>query len=186
MNNKNVSLTTINLFGKREVECILHTSFLQEQEIKASCETELLKVYGSIDAVLEDITILEISREDNGDFVINVHTKKTEKIRYYGTNGHLYRFKYGISPDVIKSSLGLGELSIVKATCNELGISQKELADKFGISTSAISQWGTDIPKTAQVALELMLENNQLKKDLKTLVEAQKTLSRLAVQNLDS
>lgn len=76
--------------------------------------------------------------------------------------------------------------NIVKRTCKELGITQKELADKFGISTSAISQWGADIPKTAQVALELMIENHQLKKDLKTLVEGHKILSRLAVQNLDS
>lgn len=186
MASKDATLTTINLFGKREVECILHSRLIQEQEIKAASEIELLKAYGSIGAVLEDITILEIFREPNGDLVIYFHTKGTEKIRYYGTDGHVYRFKYGISPDVIKSSLGLGELSIVKATCNELGISQKELADKFGISTSAISQWGADIPKTAQVALELMLENNQLKRDLKTLGEAHKILSRLAVQNLDS
>lgn len=186
MNNKNVSLTTINLFGKREVECILHSRLIQEQEIKAASEVELLKAYGSIDAVLEDITILEIFREANGDLVIYFHTKVTEKVRYYGTDGHVYRFKYGISPDVIKSPLGLGEPNIVKVTCKELGISQKELADKFGISTSAISQWGADVPKTAQVALELMIENHQLKKDLKTLVEGHKTLSRLAVQNLDS
>ncbi len=186
MHNKNDVLITINLFGKREVECILHTNFLQEQEIKASCEIELLKAYGSVDAVLEDITLLEIFKEDNGDVIIYFHTKTTEKVRYYGTHGHMYRFKYGIPPDVIKSSLGLGELNIVKLTCKELGITQKELADKFGISTSAISQWGADIPKTAQIALELMIENYRLKKDLKTLVEGHKTLSRLAVQNLDS
>lgn len=78
------------------------------------------------------------------------------------------------------------EKNIVKLTCKELGITQKELADKFGISTSAISQWGVDMPKTAQVALELMIENYQLKKDLKTLIEGHKTLSKLAVQNLDS
>lgn len=186
MAQKPTHLITINLFNKNEVECILHTSFLQEQEIKSACEIELLKAYGSVDAVLEDIIIFEVFKEDNGDVVIYFHTKQTEKVRYYGTHGHLFRFKYGISPEIIKSAAGLGEPNIVKLTCKELGITQKELADKFGISTSAISQWGTDIPKTAQVALELMIENHQLKKDLKTLVEGHKTLSRLAVQNLDS
>lgn len=76
--------------------------------------------------------------------------------------------------------------NIVKRACKELGITQKELADRLGITPSAISQWGNDVPKTAQVAIELMLENNQLKKDIKTILEGHAVLNRLAVQNLDT
>lgn len=161
---KNIDIITINLFNKREVECILHTSFLPEQEIKASCEIELLKAYGSVDAVLEDVTIFEVIGEDRGDVVICVYTRQTEKVRYYGTHGHLYRFKYGISPDVIKSSLGLGETNIVKLTCKELGITQNELADKLGIDGGTVRKWSSDPTKTplwAQKFMSLILEHEK-------------------------
>jgi len=164
MDNKNVSLTTINLFGKREVECILHTRLLAEQEIKASCEVELLKVYKDIDAAIKDVAILEVMSEDNGDIVLCVHTKKMERIRYYGTNGHLFRFKYGISPEIIKSAAGLGEQNIVKLTCKELGITQKELSDKLGIDDGTVRKWSSDPTKTpvwAQNFMSLILEHDK-------------------------
>ena len=70
------------------------------------------------------------------------------------------------------------EQNIVKKVCTELGITQKELAEKFGISTSAISQWNEDIPKTAQVALELLIENKKLKDDLDIIKKAHELLHR--------
>lgn len=76
--------------------------------------------------------------------------------------------------------------NIVKRACKELGVTQKELAEKLGITPSAISQWGNDVPKTTQVAIELMIENNQLKKDIKVILEGHAVLNRLAVQNLDT
>lgn len=66
------------------------------------------------------------------------------------------------------------EQSLIKEVCSVLGITQKELADKFDLLPSAVSQWNNnDVPKTAKVALELMLENKQLKADIKTLIDAQ-------------
>lgn len=168
MASRDATLTTINLFGKREVECILHSRLIQEQEIKAASEVELLKAYGSIDAVLEDITILEIFREANGDLVIYFHTKVTEKVRYYGTDGHVYRFKYGISPDVIKNPLGLGEQNIVKGTCKELGITYKELGEAIGYSEGALktSASTNNISEPMQQAIKLYKENIALKEQL--------------------
>lgn len=78
------------------------------------------------------------------------------------------------------------QVNIVKRACKELGITQKELAEKLGITPSAISQWGNDVPKTTQVAIELIIENNQLKKDIKAILEGQAVLNRLAVQILDT
>jgi DNA-binding XRE family transcriptional regulator len=86
---------------------------------------------------------------------------------------------------IVKEYLS-NEENIVKKTCKELGITQKELAEKFGLTASAISQWDNEVPKTAQIALELMIENNQLKKDLKYIIEGQKTLNRLTAKNLDN
>lgn len=70
------------------------------------------------------------------------------------------------------------EQNIVKKVCKELNITQKELAEKFGITTSAISQWNEDIPKTAQVALELLIENKKLKDDLHIIKKAHEILHR--------
>ncbi len=68
--------------------------------------------------------------------------------------------------------------NLVKEVCTKLEITQKELASKFGITTSAISQWNEEVPKVAQIALELILENYQLKNDLNTVVKAHKLLDK--------
>lgn len=68
--------------------------------------------------------------------------------------------------------------NIIKDFCRELEISQKELAEIFGLSTSAISQWNEELPKTAQVALELLVENKKLKNDLSIIKKAHEILHR--------
>ena len=78
------------------------------------------------------------------------------------------------------------ETNQIKKACKILNITQKELAERIGITPSAISQWGNEIPKTAQVALELMIENDMLKKDLKAIIKGHEVLNKLAVQNLDT
>ncbi|SFV63612.1 hypothetical protein MNB_SV-14-1037 [hydrothermal vent metagenome] len=63
------------------------------------------------------------------------------------------------------------EKSMVQKVCEELGISQSELARRLDIGRSSISKWsnGEKIPSVAQVALELMLENNEQKQKLKII-----------------
>jgi len=62
------------------------------------------------------------------------------------------------------------ERNIVQEVCEELNISQAELAREFGITTSAISKWNTrEMPKIAQKALEYMLKSHKQEKKLKTL-----------------
>ncbi|BDM07644.1 transcriptional regulator [Campylobacter jejuni] len=56
-----------------------------------------------------------------------------------------------------------------KEVCNTLGINRIELAEKLGLSKTTIDAWSdkSRISKTAQVALELMLENHKLRSIIK-------------------
>ncbi|MDR2100134.1 MAG: helix-turn-helix domain-containing protein [Campylobacteraceae bacterium] len=70
--------------------------------------------------------------------------------------------------------------NIVKQTCKELGITQKELAEMLDIPQPTLARWQAgDITKMAQKALELLLENKQLKAKLQKIKEAQNILNNL-------
>ena len=70
--------------------------------------------------------------------------------------------------------------NIVKRVCKELGLTQKELAERLDVSTASISLWAKgDIPKMAQLALELMLENKELKDKLERIREARDIIHSL-------
>jgi predicted transcriptional regulator len=60
------------------------------------------------------------------------------------------------------------EENLVKKTCRELGITQKELAEKTSISLPTINRWSSTnkIPKQNVMFLNLLLENNQLQNQL--------------------
>ena len=71
------------------------------------------------------------------------------------------------------------EENIVKRTCKELGITQKELAEKLDIPQSTMARWQSgDIPKMSKLALELILENKELKDDMNILKKAHKILHK--------
>ena len=64
-------------------------------------------------------------------------------------------------------------------TCEILGISTQELADKLGISVATINSWTSDparISQTTRVALELMIENHELKMIIIKAKEAQEAI----------
>ncbi len=58
--------------------------------------------------------------------------------------------------------------NIVKKTCKELGITQKELAERLGVNDGTPAQWSSkgNIPEMAQKSMELLLENEILKNKL--------------------
>ncbi len=60
------------------------------------------------------------------------------------------------------------EENLVKKTCRELGITQKELAEKLDVPLGTINRWGSseDIPKMTKIALYLMVENYKLKEGI--------------------
>lgn len=69
--------------------------------------------------------------------------------------------------------------NIVKLTCKELGITQKELAEMLDVQPTAVSNWvNGQVPKMVQLALELLLENKSLKADLEIIKQAHAILHR--------
>ncbi len=75
--------------------------------------------------------------------------------------------------------------NIIKQVCKELGITQKELAERIGIPSGTVSRWAStgDIPKTARLALELLLENKELKEKLKVLALLKNTLENINIED---
>ena len=71
--------------------------------------------------------------------------------------------------------------NIVKKVCKELGITQKELAEMLDIPAGTISRWASteEIPKTAKIALELLLENKKLKEKVEILRQLKQVLEDL-------
>ena len=71
----------------------------------------------------------------------------------------------------IISEKGFGlekEENLVKKTCRELGITQKELAEKMGVSETSISQWSNgkkSLTKNIENNLNLLCEYEYLKKE---------------------
>jgi len=55
--------------------------------------------------------------------------------------------------------------NIVKEVCNELGITQKELAERLGVNDGTIRKWATQTepPGWGVKFLELLLENKKIK-----------------------
>jgi len=72
------------------------------------------------------------------------------------------------------------EENIVKQVCKELNINQRELADKLEVSPATISDWAKgNIPKMAEMALLLMLENKEIKQHLENVKKFYKTLQEI-------
>ena len=56
--------------------------------------------------------------------------------------------------------------NIVKKVCKELGITQKELAERIGVAEGTVNRWSAKpdtIPEQTIKMFELLLENKRLK-----------------------
>lgn len=71
--------------------------------------------------------------------------------------------------------------NMVLKVCEELGITQKELADMLGVSKPSVERWAQgETPEQAVNQINLLLENTSLKKELKELKNAIKTITKYA------
>ncbi|WP_258033198.1 helix-turn-helix domain-containing protein [Campylobacter concisus] len=70
--------------------------------------------------------------------------------------------------------------NIIKRVCKELGITQRELAERMEIPESTIARWKNgDIPRLADLYLNALLENVDLKTKLEAIKKAHKIMSSL-------
>lgn len=72
------------------------------------------------------------------------------------------------------------EENIVKKTCQELGITQKELAERLGVNDGTPAQWSSkgNIPEMAQKFMEQLIENKTLKEQVKMFTDALNMLDK--------
>jgi len=70
--------------------------------------------------------------------------------------------------------------NIVKRTCKELGITQKELAERLEVSKPSVDRWAStgEIPDSSKKLINFLLENEYLKQELKELKQALKVLHK--------
>ncbi len=70
--------------------------------------------------------------------------------------------------------------NIVQKVCKELNINQTELAKRLDVGTSTVSEWKKgNIPKMAELALKLILENRQQKKQIQKIKEFSSFLQKI-------
>ena len=70
--------------------------------------------------------------------------------------------------------------NIVKRVCKELNITQRELAERMDIPESTVARWkGSDLPRLAELYLNALLENIELRSKLETIKKAHEIVSNL-------
>lgn len=74
----------------------------------------------------------------------------------------------------------LSKQNIVKKVCIELGITQKELAEKLATSKPTVERWSStgEIPESSKKHLEILLENEELKKENQEIKKALSILKK--------
>ncbi len=76
--------------------------------------------------------------------------------------------------------------NLVKKTCRELGITQKELAERIGVSQEALSRWsnGQKIPKTVETLFQALLKINRMSNIESELINFRNKLDNLILNQL--
>ena len=67
----------------------------------------------------------------------------------------------------------------IKAICQELGITQMQLADRIGIHYSNFSKYKEKIPKSTEITLDILVQNHRLQQELQSIKEAISVLKNL-------
>jgi plasmid maintenance system antidote protein VapI len=78
------------------------------------------------------------------------------------------------------------EENLVKKTCRELGITQKELAERIGVKPESLNSSLSRRKITNQVikSIELLLKNNSLEKQLLACSQSENTFKNLIIQTI--
>lgn len=74
----------------------------------------------------------------------------------------------------------MNDENIIKRTCKELNITQRELAERMEIPESTIARWkGGDLPRLADLYLNTLLENKKQKEILDAIKKARDFIERI-------
>ena len=115
--------------------------------------------------------------------ILNIKTpKEEEKMKFYSSL--LSIENWFIDLDTFESKMQemyLLKTNIIKRVCYELGITQRELAERMKVNEVTVRQWSSkgEVMPNVEVTLNLLLENHRLKaqlKDLKSFAELIKSL----------
>ena len=73
------------------------------------------------------------------------------------------------------------EENIVKKVCKELGITQKELAEKIGAAEATVRNWsaGKEVPRWAIKSMKLLIENQKYKNLVSAIKNLQNALKEI-------
>lgn len=75
------------------------------------------------------------------------------------------------------------EENIVKRTCKELGINQKELAEKLKVNDVTVRNWSSkgNVPETSMEFMKLLIENKKLQDKVTKVQTALQLLDEVRV-----
>ncbi len=73
--------------------------------------------------------------------------------------------------------------NIVKETCRELNITQKELAEMLDVSKASVDRWAStgEIPDSSKKLILFLSENQMLKKELLDIKSALSLLGKYTI-----
>jgi DNA-binding transcriptional regulator YiaG len=78
------------------------------------------------------------------------------------------------------------QVTLIERVKEELGMSQSDIARKFEVGTSTVSNWmkkKVKIPTTAKIALELMLEREKDRKMLNFMETFSQHIVEMGIKN---
>jgi hypothetical protein len=75
--------------------------------------------------------------------------------------------------------------NIVKKVCKELGLTYRELGERIGVKESSLAVMVSkdNISEQIQKAIELLIENENYKKEMKEYTQLKTILQKLSSQN---
>lgn len=168
----------MKLFGKIPFEIrYLGNANIQTEEIEHIIKEVLKKSNKPNLPSISDIQSVFLNNKGSWEFVLTLYadsnySMETIFIDIDSKEG----YGYGTLTIAFEQS-GVPKPNIVKVTCQELGITYKELGEAIGYSESAISNASRGkVSEQLSKAIELYIENIQLKKELEQSKKIKNTL----------
>ncbi len=135
------------------------------------CVEQYIKINPENSIKITKDGVLNIINDD--EVIYNIVAKSLANITISGNE------EWGICGEII-TYLMFNNLNIVKKVCAELGITQKELAEKLGTSKPTIERWSQtgEVPEPSKKHIAVLLENENLKKENEEIKQALSILKK--------